>query len=62
MTGYVIRRTDQGGGFVSRPGSEKSYTRNLENARIFKTRGEAEADRCPGNEVVVDLADLLSHS
>ncbi len=50
---YLIKRTDQGGGYVNQPGSKKSYTRSKDRARRFATREEAERHRCPGNEVVV---------
>jgi len=56
---YVIRRTDQGGGFVAPQGSKKAYTFQRLRARIFKTREAAEADRCPGNEVVEPLLQCL---
>jgi hypothetical protein len=49
---YVIQRTDQGGGYVTPPGSAKSYTRNLAKARKFTTRDEANGNRCVENEVV----------
>lgn len=49
---YVIRRTDQGGGFVAPVGSRSSYTRDRTRARLYPTRAAAEADRCPDNEVV----------
>ena len=32
--------------YVARPGSKQSYTRKLENAHVFKTREEAEKNRC----------------
>jgi hypothetical protein len=56
---YVIKRTDQGEGYVTRPGSRSSYTSRLENARVFETREQAEGHRCPGNEIVVNVNDLL---
>lgn len=52
---YVIKRTDQGGGYVAPAGSKKSYTRDIMNARRFDTKEEAEADRCEGNERVCPL-------
>ena len=52
MSGYIIKRTDQGGGWVTNPGSKSSYTRSLQKARVYPTREEADADRCPENEVV----------
>lgn len=57
---YVLRRTDQGGGWVTRPGSRASYTRRLQDACTFLTRECAEANRCPGNEVIEDVSDLLA--
>lgn len=52
---FLIKRTDQGGGYVAPPGSAKSYTHSKERARRFPTRAAAEADRCPGNEVIVEV-------
>lgn len=57
---YVIKRTDQGGGYVAPAGSPKSYTHSIEKARKFATREQAEADRCEGNEVVLDLGEVLA--
>jgi hypothetical protein len=53
---FVIRRTDQGGGYVARPGCPSSYTPRKENARVFPTKAAAEAECCPGNEVVERLS------
>ena len=58
-TMYVIRRTDQGGGYVAPPGSHSSYTKKLERARIFPTKEAADAECCPENEVAVPVAHLL---
>lgn len=58
---YVIKRTDQGGGYVAQSGSKSSYTTSLELARKFPTREAAEAERCPGNEVVLDVNDILRY-
>lgn len=55
---YVIERTDQGGGWVSAPGSEHSYTHDLRKARVYRKLKEAMNDRCD-NEVVRNLEDLL---
>lgn len=46
------------GKYVSRPGSQKSYTTKLENARIFSTKEAAESNKC-SNERVVSLYDLM---
>lgn len=51
---YVIRRTDQGGGYVAPSGSASSYVKHPDNARQYPTREAAERDKCPGNEVVVE--------
>ena len=52
---YLLRRTDEPDGrkgeFVSPPGSPRAYV-SRKRARVFDTREEAEAERCPGNEVV----------
>lgn len=56
---YVIKRTDHGGGYVSKPGSAKSYTRDARNMRKYPTREAADADRCVENEIVVDFEQLL---
>jgi len=56
---YVIKRTDQGGGYVALPGSRKSYTQYLQYARVFSTREEAEKNKCPGNEVVLCVEDAM---
>jgi hypothetical protein len=54
---YLIRRND--GAYVAQPGSNSSYTRTLENARTFATREAAERERCPGNEYVVSLDEVM---
>ena len=58
---YVIKRIDQGGGYLTRPGSQKSYTQvpGLHNIRVFKTRAEAERERCQDNEIIIDLEELI---
>ena len=58
---YVIKRTDQGGGYVARQGSNSSYTHNLELARKFHSREAANAERCEGNEIVLSVDDILRY-
>jgi hypothetical protein len=53
----VIIRND--GAYVARSGSEHSYTRKLEDARTFATRESAERDRCPKNEHIASIGDVL---
>lgn len=54
---YVIIRND--GKFVSLPGAARSYTSDMQKARTFLTREAAERERCPENERVVSVFDLL---
>ena len=58
---FVLERTDQGGGFVAKPGHKASYTHKLVNAQKFRTREEAEANGCPGNEIAQDLERVLDY-
>ena len=55
---FVIRRLDQGGGYVAPAGSAKSYTYNPLKARRFETQAQAEADSC-GNERVIPIERIL---
>jgi hypothetical protein len=55
--GWIIRRLDQGGGFVAPAGSRKAYTRDRFKARRFDSREAADADRCEGNEAVEPFDD-----
>ncbi len=56
---YVLKRTDQGGGYVSKPGSKKSYTHNLTKARKFPNIEEADGHRCIDNEIILRVDCLL---
>lgn len=56
---YVIKRTDQGRGYVTPPGSAHSYTRDLREARTFTTKEAANRERCEGNEISVPLETEL---
>ncbi len=56
---YVIKRIDQGGGYLAPPGSQGSYTHNLAAAATFPNKEAAERERCPGNEIVLELDRLL---
>jgi len=55
---YVIKRNDQGRGYVSCPGSKHSYTKVLTNAQVFTNKEYAEHNCC-GNEYVVSVDDIL---
>jgi hypothetical protein len=56
---FVIQH-DETGKYVSRPGSLRSYTNRLEEARVFRTREGAEKERCVENETLVDLHQLFA--
>ena len=55
---YVIVRNEDGK-YVTEPGSKNSYTATLKRARVFKTRDEANRDKC-GNESVVPVSKLIT--
>ena len=57
MKRYVLRRTDQGGGYVAKEGGSESYTQELARIRKFKTLEEASENRCIVNEVIEELMD-----
>lgn len=56
---YIIRNIETGK-YVARSGSLRSYTSRLEDARTYVTRSHAEKDRCPSNEAVYSVTDMLS--
>lgn len=56
---YLIKRTDQGGGYLTPSGSQHSYTKKLDGAMFFKSESEAHA-QCAENERVVPLASVVN--
>lgn len=52
---YVLIRTDQGGGYVAKPGHRSSYTPRLEDAKKYPTKEAAKRDACPENEHAVKV-------
>lgn len=56
---YAIKRTDQWGGYVAKPGRKSSYVVSVEHAHLYATREAAEGNRCVENEVVVDVMAIL---
>ena len=56
---YVIKRLDQGGGYVAISGHPSSYTNSIRLMRRYDTYEEAK-NSCCGNEMPVLLEDLLS--
>lgn len=61
MNGYVLIRTDQGGGYVCNPVSPTggSYSHNLRDAKIFPSEAAADAERCVGNERIASVESQL---
>lgn len=55
---FVIIRTADGQ-YVTPPGTASSYTNRLQWARIYRTREDAERERCPRNETIVSLESQL---
>ena len=45
---YAIRK---GSLYVARPGSISSYTNKLQEAQLFRTKEEAEANKCDNESV-----------
>ena len=58
---YVLRRTDQRGGYVAANSGHtgEAYTRDLAKAETFTTREIAVKHSCPGNEVPILLSTLV---
>lgn len=56
---YVIKRLDQGGGYVTKPGSQKSYTKgSIHLIQVYSTRESALRNAC-GNEIVIPLSNVV---
>jgi len=58
---YVIKRIDQGGGYVAIEGSKHSYTKVLTNAQIYSNRKTAEGNCCD-NEYVLAVSSILKRN
>jgi len=56
---YIIKRTDQKGGYLNQPGSKNAYTQDITKARTFSTEEAAQAECCPMNETPINLDDIL---
>lgn len=55
---FVIKTTNNGkytGQFVAKPGHIHSYTSNINYVLMFENREDAEAHRCPENEVIIEI-------
>jgi len=52
---FIIRRLDQGGGWVLPPGHHHSYTKDRTQAQRYRSYDIADRERCKGNEVVERL-------
>lgn len=55
MTQYLIKRLDQGGGYLAPSGSQHSWIKDKAKAQRFETYDAADRERCPDNEIVVEL-------
>ncbi len=59
---YVIKRLDyQGGGYVSKPNMEKSYTNTVKDMKKYETLYDAEKDCCD-NETPVPLDYVIDYN
>jgi hypothetical protein len=56
---FVLRRTDQGGGYVAKAGNSGSYTNEVKRMKKYPTEEAAKADACPENEMPVPLSHLI---
>ena len=58
---YVIKRTDQWGGWLgANPGvTGNTYVRNLQNARLFQTREQAKKECNDCNEIVQSIEEAM---
>ncbi len=58
---YLLKRTDQGGGYVIDPAKSRgsSYTHNPTKAKRYSTIDDARADSCPGNEIPVNYESIV---
>ena len=59
---YIIRRTDQGGGWMAPPGSLHSYTGDPLKAQRFASYDAAKAYCCPDNEVAENLSEMITEA
>ena len=59
MNLWLLKRTDQGGGYVAVDGHPHSYTGDVCYARLFRTRESAEKSMCKGNETPIKLESVL---
>ncbi len=57
---YIIRRLDQGGGWVTKPGSRGSYTHALQLARRFGTMEAADRELCFENEIIETVDEAMA--
>lgn len=61
MRQCVIRRVDQGGGWVTKAGSQHSYSKRLQDAKVYATFDQAAADVCPENEIIERLDHAMGY-
>jgi hypothetical protein len=56
--GFVIKNMETGK-FVAKPGSEKSYTKDIMSAKVFETEFHATQYGVCGNEKIISLSSLF---
>lgn len=56
MAGFWVVRRVSDRKYLRPSGSENTWTRDLARAARFKTRAEAERERCPENEYTEEVA------
>ena len=56
---YIIKRIDQGGGYVAKYGCKCTYTLDIKKMRKFATIPEAESAYCKGNEIIVPIETVM---
>jgi hypothetical protein len=56
---YVLQRSSDGK-FVTREGSEHSYSHKLQDARVFRSKLDAAVSACCENERIVPLNEVLA--
>lgn len=55
---WVIKRREDGK-YVAKPGSSSSYTQYLQCAQAFETKEKADGSKCPENEYIINVDDIL---
>jgi len=58
---WVVKRLDQGGGYLLKPGHKKAFSKRISSkTRFFQTYAGAWAESCKENERPVHIDDILN--